>query len=156
MTPIGFKGIRIIDTIANYNTLVTTGTVTINGQTITYDPEYIYYVKESDTYTKAEVVQLVNNRVYLHRIEMHFEDAGAGYIGNSIYVEALNNSVSLFTPSTLLDYINAHKPKAYYINNMTPVVGFLYYSGDNAAFYIGDNNIAQQYFSIVIDNEVVI
>lgn len=55
MTPTTFKGIRRIDTIAHYETLVSTGTVTINDVVITYDPNYLYIVDESNYYTKSQI-----------------------------------------------------------------------------------------------------
>lgn len=54
------KGKVILDTIAQFQTLSTTGTLVIDGVTITYDPNhYDYWVKEEDYYTQAEVDELI-------------------------------------------------------------------------------------------------
>lgn len=51
------KGKVVLDTIAQFQTLSTTGALVIDGVTITYDPDhYDYWVKEKDYYTQTEVV----------------------------------------------------------------------------------------------------
>lgn len=58
------KGKVVLDTIAQFQTLSTTGTLVIDGVTITYDPNhYDYWVKESDTYNKSQVDSLLANKL---------------------------------------------------------------------------------------------
>ena len=55
MTQTFNKGKVVLDTIAQFQTLSTTGTLVIDGVTITYDPDhYDYWVKERDYYTQTE------------------------------------------------------------------------------------------------------
>ena len=58
MTTKTFKGIRKIPTLEQYRTLVSTGTVTIDGTVVTYDDAYEYIVLENEFYTKEETDQL--------------------------------------------------------------------------------------------------
>lgn len=55
-----YKGKVILDTVAQFQQLVSQGTLTIEGRTITYDPyHYDYWVKESAYYTKSEIDGMV-------------------------------------------------------------------------------------------------
>lgn len=64
MTATPWKGKIVLDTIAQYETLVSTGTLVIGGQTITYDPNgYDYWILESNNYTKSETNTLLANKV---------------------------------------------------------------------------------------------
>lgn len=55
-----YKGKVILDTVAQFQQLVSQGTLVIQGQTITYDPyHYDYWVKESAYYTKSEIDGMV-------------------------------------------------------------------------------------------------
>ena len=50
-----WKGKIILDTISQFQQLVSQGYLIINGNTVTYDPyHYDYWVKESNYYTKSE------------------------------------------------------------------------------------------------------
>ena len=55
-----YRGKVILDSIAQFQQLVSQGTLVIQGQTITYDPyHYDYWVKESNYYTKSEIDGMV-------------------------------------------------------------------------------------------------
>lgn len=104
MTQTFNKGKVILDTLAQFQTLSTTGSITIGGVTITYDPNhYDYWVKESDTYTKAETDSLLANFV-LSGDGAPTGNTAAQYFGQ-LYIDTTNNktyqciSIDVLTPS---------------------------------------------------------
>jgi len=84
-----WKGKIILDTIAQFQQLVSQGSLVIDDQVITYDPyHYDYWVKESTYYTKSEIdgmVQIIR--------ETHAPTANNSATLGQCYIDITNDKI---------------------------------------------------------------